>query len=239
VNALVPMRGGDMVRVAAARRVIPESTTPTIVATLVAETAFGLVMIVALAIAAGAAGWLPVLSLLPSVNGLGLSALLRNPLVAGIGVLVALAAVTALAIAGRRRAVGFARELARGMRVLGSARSFARLVALPQTFDWALRGATAYALLLAFGMHASVRAAVIVLVVDSIASSLPFTPAGVGAQQALLALALGGSSQVLAFSVGAQATFTVVNVMLGLAASLAIFGHVHVRRLVRAAVPAG
>ena len=50
-----------------------------------------------------------------------------------------------------------------------------------------------------------------------------------GAQQGLLVFALGGAAgtgQVLAFSIGAQASIVACNILLGLVAALALFGHV-------------
>ena len=70
------------------------------------------------------------------------------------------------------------------------------------------------------------------LVVDSVATAIPFTPGGGGAQQALLAFVLSGSAsqgQILAFSVGQQAVVTVANIVLGTIALLKIFGHVPTR----------
>ena len=108
------------------------------------------------------------------------------------------------------------------------------MVALPQLVDWTVRVGTAYALLAAFGLPTAVRYALLVVVIDSVSTALPFTPGGIGAQQGLLVFALGGaatSGQVLAFSIGAQAVILAFNVVLGLIAVFALFGHVRVGSL--------
>ena len=109
-----------------------------------------------------------------------------------------------------------------------------RVVALPQLVDWALRVATAYALLAAFGLPTAVRFALLVVVIDSVSTALPFTPGGVGAQQGLLVFALGGaatSGQVLAFSIGGQAVILALNITLGMVAAFLLFGHIRLGSL--------
>jgi uncharacterized membrane protein YbhN (UPF0104 family) len=101
-----------------------------------------------------------------------------------------------------------------------------------------LRIGMAYALLAAFGVQPSIRAAILVVVIDSAATALPFTPGGAGAQQALLVLALGGTATaaaLLSFSIGAQAVITAANLVGGVIAIFVIFGHVRVRQLAREA----
>ena len=50
------MRGGDVVRIYAVRRLLPGASVATIVATLLAESLFGLVVVVALAVWAVSSG---------------------------------------------------------------------------------------------------------------------------------------------------------------------------------------
>jgi uncharacterized membrane protein YbhN (UPF0104 family) len=237
-NVLTPFRGGDLVRLYAARRVAPEAPTAVLAATLVAETAFGLVIIVALSVFTAAMGWLPPLMKVPDAAAFEFSMYARHPLLVA-AVLLALPAVGAAAwrYAGRHaRAV--CRDALQGVRVLRTPALFARVVALPQLADWALRIATAYALLGAFGIHPSVRSAILVVVIDSAATALPFTPGGAGAQQALLVVGLGGTataSALLSFSIGAQAVVTVGNLLMGVVAVFIIFGHIRFGQLAREA----
>ncbi len=237
-NALAPMRGGDVVRIYAVRRLIPGASIATIVATLLAESIFGLVVVVALAAWAVSSGGLPPLVKLPDAKAFEFSFYAAHPVLVATAAVVLIAAGLVLLRLAERRVRELSRHIADGFRVIRPARSFLRIVALPQVFDWILRAATAYALLSAFGIHASVRAAILVLVVDSVATAIPFTPGGAGAQQALLAFALGATasqSQILAFSVGNQAVITLANIALGVVALLRVFGHLDLGRLRREA----
>ena len=237
-NALAPMRGGDVVRIYAVRRLLPGASVATIVATLLAESIFGLVVVVALAAWAVSSGGLPPLVQLPDAKAFEFSFYAAHPvLVAAAAVALVAAGLVALRLA-EHRVRALSAHIADGFRVVHPPRRFVRVVALPQLLDWVLRAATAYALLAAFGIHASVRAAILVLVVDSVATAIPFTPGGAGAQQALLAFALGATasqSQILAFSVGNQAVITIANLVLGIVALLRVFGHLDLGRLRREA----
>jgi uncharacterized protein (TIRG00374 family) len=237
-NAIAPFRGGDVVRVYGARRLLPGASVATIVSTLVAETLFGLVVVAGLATWAITSGALPPIVSLPDAKAFEFSFYARHlVLVVAAAVLVTALALGALRLA-EHRARALSRHIAACFRVLDPPRAFVHLVALPQLVDWVLRAATAYAMLAAFGVHPTVRTAVLVLVIDSIATALPLTPGGAGAQQALLAFALAGAasqSQILAYSVGQQAVITLANIALGLVAMLKLFGSVHVGRLHRAA----
>ena len=56
------------------------------------------------------------------------------------------------------------------------------------------------------------------MVVGSLTTLLPVTPGGVGTQQALIVVVLGGAasdSQLLSFSVGMQAAVVIANALLG------------------------
>ena len=220
-NAIAPFRGGDVVRVYAARRLLVGASVATIVSTLLAETMFGLIVVHGT-------------RRLGRVDGCPASdrAAARRE---GVRVHVLRPARLARCVRccpprnRRCRRPPTRREA--GPRPLPAHRrwlpglhppsAFLHQVALPQLVDWVLRGATAYALLAAFGVHPSVHAAVLVLVIDSVATAIPLTPGGAGAQQALLAFALAGAasqSQILAYSVGQQAVITIANICLGLVA---------------------
>jgi uncharacterized membrane protein YbhN (UPF0104 family) len=114
-----------------------------------------------------------------------------------------------------------------GVTILRTPKCYLRYVVLYQAIGWICRFGTAYFLLEAFNVNASIENALLVLVVGSISTLLPFTPGGAGAQQALLVIVLAGSatrSVLLAYSVGAQITVTVVNVMVGFVALFLLFG---------------
>ena len=226
-NVVAPFRGGDVVRVVAIRRELGGASVTTIVSTLVAETAFGAVVVAAMVFGAAGLGWLPPIVHLPDAGAFEISFTADHALLAaGIAVVVAGAGLAAAEWANRH-VRGFCQRVMAGLRILRSPGRFARAVAAPQVLDWVLRVGTAYALLAAFGIPATLRYAVLAVVIDSISTALPFTPGGIGAQQGLLVFALAGAagtSQVMAYSIGAQAVILASNLLLGVVAVFVLFG---------------
>jgi uncharacterized membrane protein YbhN (UPF0104 family) len=237
-NAIAPFRGGDVVRVYAARRMLPGASVATIVSTLLAETLFGLVVIGGLATWAVTSGALPPIVSLPDAKAFEFSFYAGHPVLVVVAALLLVVLALGLLRLAEHRVRSLSRHIADGFRVLNPPRAFVHIVALPQLADWVLRAATAYAMLAAFGVHPTIQAALLVLVIDSVATAIPITPGGAGTQQALLAFALAGAasqSQILAYSVGQQAVITIANIALGLVAMFRLFGSVNVRQLHRAA----
>jgi glycosyltransferase 2 family protein len=230
-NAIAPLRGGDLVRIYAVRRQLDGASVATIVSTLVAETAFGIVVIGMMVAATAALGWLPPIVHLPDARAFEFSFYARHGMLVAVAACLALLVVILLAEWAAHRVRSVWMHLVKGLGILRSPGRFARVVAAPQLLDWSLRVAVAYALLAAFGIPATLRYALLVVVINSVSTALPFTPGGVGAQQGLLVFALGSvatSGQVLAFSVGSQAVLVVLNVVLGLVAIFALFGHIRI-----------
>ncbi len=226
-NVVAPFRGGDVARIVAIRRELGRAPVTTIVSTLVAESVVGAVVVTGLAVTVAALGWLPPIVHLPDAGAFEFSFSARHVLVAAGALVLAAAAGLAAAEWAAHHVRGFCQQAMAGLRILRSPARFARAVVAPEVVDWALRIATAYALLAAFGLHATLRFAVLAVVIDSVSTAMPFTPGGIGAQQGLLVFALAGaagSAQVLAYSIGAQAVILAFNVVLGAAAALTLFG---------------
>jgi uncharacterized membrane protein YbhN (UPF0104 family) len=103
-------------------------------------------------------------------------------------------------------------------------------VALPQLAAWCCRVGVVLCLLAAFGLPATVPVAALVMVVGGASSVVPLTPGGAGTQQVLLALALSqtaSATAVVSFSLAMQASVTVVNALLGLAAAMVVWRTAH------------
>jgi uncharacterized membrane protein YbhN (UPF0104 family) len=181
-------------------------------------------------------GWLPPIVHLPDARAFEFSFYARHGTLVLTALALGLLATFLLAEWAAHRVRKVWLHLVQGLRILRSPGRFARVVAAPQLLDWALRVGVAYFLLSAFGIPATLRYALLVVVIDSVSTALPFTPGGVGAQQGLLVFALGTvatSGQVLAFSIGAQAVMLAFNLLLGLVAVFALFGHLRIGSLHR------
>ena len=221
VNSLAPARGGDVVKLALVKRRVEGSSYPTLASSLVVETLFDFVVASVLFLWAIKLGLLPGVPDLPALPAFDWSFVIRHPVIAAfIGcVLIGLAIIGAAWAS--RRVSEFKEKLALGFAILRDRRAFLTGVVTWQAASWLARGAGVYFFLEAFHIPASVQATVTVLVVQGLSTLLPFTPGGVGTQQAVLVFAFSGTaaaSTVLGFSVGMQLVTTAVNVVLGFGA---------------------
>ncbi len=221
VNAILPARGGDIVKLYLAKHRIEGATYPTLTASLLVEAVFDSLVSITLLVWAISLGVLPGLDTvrgLPPVDWLWL---FQHPqLAAGLGVAAAVGAVV-LFVVGRRRWRGLRERLAQGVVILRRPRRYLRRVAAWQALDWVLRLATTYFVLRGFGLVANLHNALLVQVTQSLSTLMPLTPGGLGTEQALLVYVFqgaAGTKELLSFSVGRLAVLTAVNVVVGFAA---------------------
>jgi uncharacterized membrane protein YbhN (UPF0104 family) len=233
VNAILPARGGDFLKLYLVKRGIPGSTYPTLAATLVVETMFDLVVASALLAWALSLGVLPGLNALPVLPQVDWLWLFQHPRAA---LAVAAAALVGGFVAGMWASThirAFRDRVASGFAIVRRPSRYLRQVVPWQALDWGLRLATIYALLIAFGVPASLHNALLVQVTQSLSTVLPLTPAGIGTEQALLAYVFAGiapAADVLSFSVGMKLTIIAVNVAAGAVAILFMLRTLHWRR---------
>jgi uncharacterized membrane protein YbhN (UPF0104 family) len=228
LNAVAPARGGDAVKVGLVRTAIPGSTIATIAATLSVLVALDLVVGTLLVLAVALTGAVPL-----DIGG-GLD---RMATAAPVGAAVlAAAAILGFVFRGRLRVLGG--RLRQGGAVLRAPARYLGAVAVPQLAAWCCRVCVVLCLLAAFGLPATVPLAAIVMVVGGASTVVPLTPGGAGTQQVLLALALSqtaSAAAVVSFSLAMQASVTVVNAALGMAAAMAVCRSARPIRAVRAA----
>jgi uncharacterized membrane protein YbhN (UPF0104 family) len=222
VNSVVPARGGDLVKLFLVKRRIPNASYATLAPTLISETLLDFFVAGGIIVWALTIGVLPthqVYSRLPSVDW---GFFLRHERETAIAL-----AVLALAIAigliiftehgGETRA-----KLARGFAILRDPPRFFRGVVVPQAISWVLRIASLYYFLRAFGVHASIHNALLVQVVDSLATLFPATPGGAGTKQGLIVFLFHkeavNNTLLLAFSVGMNIATVVFNLVIGVIA---------------------
>jgi uncharacterized membrane protein YbhN (UPF0104 family) len=219
VNSVLPARGGDVVKVYLVKHRTEGSTYPTLASTLVVETIFDFFVAGGLMIWALSIGVLPthqVYARIPTVDWKFFLLHERETLI-GLGLLAG-AGVIAFFWA-RIRVEKFWSRVRLGFAILGDRRRFATGVLVPQTISWGFRIATLYFFLQAFGVHASIHNALLVQVVDSLATLFPATPGGAGTKQGLIVYLFRGQAisraLLLAFSVGMNIAITVTNLVLG------------------------
>ena len=117
----------------------------------------------------------------------------------------------------------FWQRIRQGLSILSDRRRYQREMCRWQFASWIARFAAYWALLAAFHIGGSVRNALLVLAVQVVASVFPFTPGGLGVQQALLLAIFSGNHYVASFSVGQQIATAVLTSALGFGALVFIF----------------
>ena len=222
-NALLPGRGGDLLRLYIARHRVEGSSYPTLAASLLVETVFDSTVGIVLLAWALSAGVLPGAGVLPDLPGIDWLWVFHNPR-AGAGVLFAILVVaTILAITGIGKVTAFWERVRQGLTIFREPRRYLREVVPWQALDWGCRLAAIYFFLRAFGMPSGPHEVFVVQVAQTLSTLLPLTPAGIGTEQALLVFRFEGAapaSEVLSFSVGVKIVVIAVNLTLGTIATL-------------------
>jgi uncharacterized membrane protein YbhN (UPF0104 family) len=235
VNAVVPVRAGDAVRILLAHRAIPDSTYTTVVSSTLVLSIFDMVAATSLLLwAAVSLDTLPGLGELPELSSFDFAWLLDHPLAAELvlaGLLIGLA-VFGWWISGH--VANFWGRVRQAFAVVSRPGLYLRSVAVWQAGDWLLRLVTIWFLLDAFGIPQSLENVLLVQVSSSVATLVPLTPAGIGTEQAFLLYVFRGavsSSDLLAFSVGMKLTTVTTNIVLGFTAIALTLRTIRVKRV--------
>ena len=239
VNALIPARGGDVVRLFLAKRRVEGSTYTTLVSTSLLQTMFDIVVASCFIVWAVTQHVLPGLDALrsPSLPALDYGWAFRHP-VAGLilfGLLLLFG--TALVAWIAERVEEFRAKVAQGFAAFHDRSYYLRRVVFWQLVDWTLRLVTVFFFLRAFGIPATLRNALLVQVSQSLATIFPVSPAGIGTEQALLLYIfrnVTSKSMALSFSVGMRVTLIIVNAVVGFTAILLMTGTLRIRRAAEA-----
>ena len=235
VNSITPARGGDLLRLFLAKRRVEGSTYPTLGATTIPETLFDSGLAGILIFWGFAIGALPGLDVLPDLPPIDWAWIPRHPNASIVITGLALFALAAGFVLAEARIESFWQRVAQGFAILRNPRQYLLRVVSWQALSWALRFATVYFFLQAFGMPATVRNTLIVLAVQSISTLLPFTPGGVDTVQGLLVYIFRNdiaAGTVLTFSVGMHVATVILNLALGFTAIFVMVRTLRWRRLV-------
>ena len=233
INAIVPARAGDAVRIYLAHRAIPGSSYTTIVSSTVVLT------FVDMALALAVFGWALTQGVLPSFDALSALPAFDYSWAFEDGVIhpAALLVILGVAVGGAWLLHHFwhrlRRRVAQAFNVFDPPSRYARTVVFWQLMDWTLRLFTVWFFLGAFGIPQSVGNVLLVQATMSLSTLVPATPGGIGTEQALLVYAFRdigvARSTLLAFSVGMKLVLTVVNVIVGFTALFLTLGTVRYR----------
>ena len=241
VNAIIPARSGDAVRLYLAHRAVPGSTYTALASTLIVLTIFDMAMAVAIFVYALTLGVLPGVGSLGALPGFDFGFFAANPEFS----LVLLVALVIFGVIGwlwlRLHIAEFKQRVRQGLAVLSDRSRYLREVALWQAGDWLLRFVAIWFFLDAFGIEQSIKNVLLVQVTQSLATLVPISPGGIGTEQAFIVYVFNGTgigrATLLAFSVGMKLTLITTNVILGFTALFLTLGHVDWRSIVNRGKP--
>jgi uncharacterized membrane protein YbhN (UPF0104 family) len=238
VNAIVPARAGDVLKLFLVHDRVQGTTYPTLGATLIVETLLDMVVAGGILAWALTIGVLPGLDVLPHLPQVDWSWPLRHKREAAIVAAVWIAVLAMLAVIGIRRAREFKARVRQGFAIFGTRWGYLTQVASWQLLSWGFRLASVYFFLKAFTVPATLHNSLLVLAVQSLSTLLPFTPGGVGTQQGLLVYVFNragtgiAGTLLLSFSIGMYIAVTIENVVIGFAALFLMLGTFRWRRIV-------
>ena len=241
VNAIVPARAGDAVRIVLAHRAIPGSSYTTVVSSNIVLTFVDMALALLVFVYALTQGLLPSLDVLSSLPAFDYRWAVQDGVVRPPAVILFLAVVAGGTLLLHHFWNRLRAKVAQGFAVFDPPTRYVRTVVVWQLADWALRLTTIWFFLGAFGIPQSVENVLLAQASMSLATLVPATPGGIGTEQALLVYAFRevgvARSTLLAFSVGMKLTITVVNVIVGFLAIFLTLGTFRYRSVVSAAPP--
>jgi uncharacterized membrane protein YbhN (UPF0104 family) len=238
VNAILPARGGDLLKLYLVKHRVEGARYPTLAASLLVETIVDLALSSLLLLWALSEHVLPGVHLVRRLPAVDWFWLFRHPRLALVVVAVVVVASFLLGLVLAGRIAAFWQRVAQGLAILRTPALYLRRVVLWQLVDWSLRIATIYFFLRGFHIPATLDNALRMQVTQSLATILPLTPSGIGTEQALAVYVLAGQASrtaLLSYSVGMELVLTVWNAALGAAALLLMLRSLRWRRTLAAA----
>lgn len=237
MNSFIPARIGDAVKIFLAKRSIRGSSYPAITSSFLVQTVFDTTAGVLVFIYAVSQGLLPEPPQLPNLPAFDIAFWADHPnflifFLTALGI----AAVIAFAVLARR-VEAFWDRVKQGVVVLTDIPRYLRQVAAWQGLGWVMRFFSFWFFLEAFHIGGSFSNVMLVMSVQAVATLLPLTPGGAGAQQALLVATLTGPGPiaVLTYSVGQQIAVAVWAALLGFLALTFVFRTMDWRSLIHRA----
>jgi uncharacterized membrane protein YbhN (UPF0104 family) len=228
VNAIIPARAGDAVRLYLAHRAVPATTYLTLGATLLVLSFFDMAMALMIFAYALTLGVLPGVGSLGSLPGFDFGLVAANPEFSAVLLIVLVIFGTIGFFWARIHIDEFKLRVGQGLAVLRDRTEYLQHVAIWQAGDWLLRFVAIWFFLDAFGIQQSIRNVLLVQVTQSLATLVPISPGGIGTEQAFIVYVFKGSvstAKLLSFSVGMKLTLIITNVILGFTALFLTLGH--------------
>src|SRR5262245_45827292 len=190
LNSFIPARVGDAVKIFLAKNSIRGSSYPAITSSFFVQSPFDTGIGILVLLYAITQGLLPPAPRLPELPAFDIAFWAQNPKLLVLTVTVLGIALVVLFAILARRAEEFWDRVKQGVVVLTEPRRYFTEVASWQGVGWLLRFGAYYFFLDAFHIGGSFSNVMTVMSVQAVTGVLPFTPGGIGPQQALLVATL-------------------------------------------------
>jgi uncharacterized membrane protein YbhN (UPF0104 family) len=238
-NNVVPVRGGDVIKLFLVRSSIPDSTFATCYAAFFCESVFDACMGVITLIFAFTQGVFPKPPDLGKIDALDVGYLISHfRLTLFLFTVLGVVGVALFAFLSVRVKAFWAR-VRQGFTILTDRRRYFREVFWWQVAAWLFRFASFWFFMEAFRIHPSVYRVLLAFGIGQVAGAVPFTPGGAGISQALYVKVFGmfkglSPATVVAYSVGQQIAISAFTFAVGFVALVTIFRFRSFREVLRA-----
>ena len=242
LNAVVPARGGDVMKLYMVKQRIPDGHYPTLVATFVPEGLFETFCGLVLLVWALAMGFLPVPKSRLELPTLDVTFVISHPILSSIIVAVLGAATYYFVRWQRRHGARFLERLKQGVEVLRHPRTYFRGVVSWQALGRAIRFLSLGAFMAAFGLPVTPESVLLVMAAQGGGRIIPIAPVSSGLRLAILTYGLpevtGQSvdiASITAFTFVVSTVLLAISLLISLVIIFRVLGTLNPRHAVRKA----
>lgn len=242
LNAIIPARGGDVVKLTLVRRRIEGSSYATLAGTFVPETVFETLFGTALVGWALARGFLPVPTSTGELPSIDVTLVVQNPVVSAVVVVVGGVLIALVWRWLKRSATTVIERFRIGLAIFGTPRRFITGVASWQALGRLVRLGSLAAFMQAFKLPVTLTTVVLVMAAQGGGRIIPLAPASAGLRLVMLSYGFVETTghavdiaQITAFTFGVGTVLMVSGLVLAMAILWRELGTLNPRKAIRAA----
>jgi hypothetical protein len=240
LNAVIPARGGDVMKLYLVKRRIPEGRYSTLAATFVPEGLFESFCGIALVAYAFARGFLPIPATRLEIPSIDVTFVLNHPILSSIALVVAVVLLVLLYRWLKRTATRVIERVRQGFAILRSPRAYFTGVVSWQALGRLIRLGSLAAFMAAFGLPVTLESTILVMAAQGGGRIIPLAPASAGLRLAMLSYGLVEVThqqidigRITAFSFGVSFVLLIVSLMIALAIIGKMLGTINPRHAIR------
>jgi lysylphosphatidylglycerol synthase-like protein len=242
LNAVVPARGGDVMKLYMVKQRIPDGRYPTLVATFVPEGLFETFCGVLLLVWAFAQGFIPVPTSRLELPTLDVTFVISHPILSAIIAAVLGVATYFFVRWQRRHGARFLKRLRQGVEVLRRPREYFRGVVSWQALGRAIRFLSLGCFMAAFGIPVTAASVLLVMAAQGGGRIIPVAPVSSGLRLAMLSYGLPevtgrnvDIASITAFTFVVSSVLLAISLVISLVIIFRVLGTLNPRHAVRRA----